>query len=397
MKILYINTLYSPYIGGGAEITLQTLVEGIQSLGHEVVVITTGDTPGIVEDNINGVRVLRVNIANVYWQYNNKKPPVWKRGLWHLLDSYNLRMGRVLKEVISLEQPDVINCHNLAGFSASAWAAIEQSGVPLIQVLHDSYNLCPKSTMFRNGHSCLTQCLGCKTARMFTPLISNKVNAVVGVSQFILDKHLSYGLFKKAKIKRAIHNARAISQAVMPYKNKELNKIKFGFIGTLTPAKGIELLLDVYTDLALPNTELWIAGKGYNEYEQQLMQSASPNVHFMGYVKSEEFYPKIDVLIVPSIWQEPLGMIIPEAFAYGIPVIASNRGGIPEMIQEGLNGFLFEPDHQQELAEKIKYFVERPDEIGRMGSFASESARPFLDVNGWIEKYETLYKEIIKS
>jgi glycosyltransferase involved in cell wall biosynthesis len=87
-------------------------------------------------------------------------------------------------------------------------------------------------------------------------------------------------------------------------------------------------------------------------------------------------------------------MIIPEAFAYGIPVIASNRGGIPEMIQEGINGFLFEPVHQQELTEKMKYFVESPDEIGRMGSLAAESARPFLDVNSWLKKYELLYHEI---
>ena len=192
----YINTLYSPFIGGGAEITLQSLVEGMKRLGHEVVVLTTGDEPGIVEDIVNEVRVLRVGIANVYWQYTNQKPPAWKRGVWHLLDSYNLRMASAVKKVISREQPDVISCHNLTGFSASAWTAIEQSRVPLIQVLHDLYHLCPTTNMFK-GHSCQRQCLKCKAFRIFTPLLSNKVNAVVGVSQFILDRHIAYGRYPK--------------------------------------------------------------------------------------------------------------------------------------------------------------------------------------------------------
>lgn len=396
MKIMYINTLYSPNIGGGAEITLQLLVEGIKGLGHEVVVVTTGDAPGIVEDLVNGVRVLRVGIANVYWQYNNQKPPAWKRGIWHLRDIYNLTMGNLVEEIVRREQPDVVSCHNLAGFSASAWVAIEQAGVLIIQVLHDSYNLCPGSNMFKDGHACERQCMQCKAFRLFTPLISKKVNAVVGVSQFILDKHLEHGLFKEAKIKTAIHNTRAIIPQIKSFENKKWDKVRFGFIGTLTPAKGIELLLDVFTNLALPNAELWIAGKGYPEYEQQLKRSESSSVRFLGYSKPEDFFSKIDVLVVPSIWQEPLGMVVPEAFAYGIPVIGSRRGGIPEMVQNGVNGFLFEPDHAEELAGIIKQLAGNPDEIERMKPLALTTAAPFMNVIGWLKKYEILLQKVLR-
>ncbi|MBU2818033.1 glycosyltransferase family 4 protein, partial [Acidithiobacillus ferrooxidans] len=62
---------------------------------------------------------------------------------------------------------------------------------------------------------------------------------------------------------------------------------------------------------------------------------------------------QVDIVVVPSLWQEPLGLVVAEALAFGKPVIASKRGGIPEMIKDGENGLLFEPNRPEDLQESL--------------------------------------------
>jgi glycosyltransferase involved in cell wall biosynthesis len=214
MKILYINILYAPYLYGGAERTLQTLAEGMVVRGHDVTVLTTGPDSGLHEDSINGVRVLRAGMRNLFWHAVRNKPPAWKRSLWHLVDMYNPLMRRLVSDVVCHVKPDVVSLHNLPGFSVSAWDAIYQEGVPMVQVLHDQYLLCPRCTMFRDDHVCERQCLSCRTMRYFHPRLSKKVNAVVGISRFILDHHIQHGYFCESSIMRIIHNVRNNSKAL---------------------------------------------------------------------------------------------------------------------------------------------------------------------------------------
>jgi glycosyltransferase involved in cell wall biosynthesis len=81
-------------------------------------------------------------------------------------------------------------------------------------------------------------------------------------------------------------------------------------------------------------------------------------------VRPEEFFAQIHLLVVPSLWHEPLGRIVLEAQANLVPVIASRRGGIPELIEEGKTGFLYEPDHPAELLEILRSLT--PGECERM-------------------------------
>jgi glycosyltransferase involved in cell wall biosynthesis len=395
MKILYLNTLYPPNIGGGAEKTLQTLVEGMRSRNHEVSVLATGRESNIVEDRINEVSIFRSKLVNLYWHHQKIRPPSWKRLLWHLFDIYNPVMGAVVSKVVRGLRPDVVSIHNLAGFSAAAWRAIRRSGTPMVQVLHDYYNLCPNSNMFYSGKSCSRRCIRCKSFRLIQPKLSESVDAVVGVSRFIIERHLKNNLFLGSKIKKVIYNARNMSLSPRKSMGPKNNQTIFGFMGTLAPAKGIELLLHVFKKLDLPNTGLDVAGVGKTQYEELLKtRFESSKIRFLGYSSPERFFSRIDILVVPSIWNDTFPGVVFESLAFGVPVIGSDKGGIPEMIKHGENGFLFNPDRPEELAAIICSMTNNSCSIESLASNALTSSKPFIDMARWLDQWESIYKQL---
>jgi glycosyltransferase involved in cell wall biosynthesis len=97
-----------------------------------------------------------------------------------------------------------------------------------------------------------------------------------------------------------------------------------------------------------------IAGSGTPDYVESLRSGTDrPNVRFLGFVKPAEFLRGIDVLVVPSLWEEPAGRVIHEAYAHGVPVIASRLGGPPEMVVEGRTGYLFDAGNARALADTL--------------------------------------------
>src|SRR3712207_547939 len=105
---------------------------------------------------------------------------------------------------------------------------------------------------------------------------------------------------------------------------------------------------------------LAIGAKGIPSYERYLhAKYRRPTIRFSGYVTPEAFLPEIDVLIVPSLWHEPFGRTVIEAFAHGVPVIGSKRGGITSLIEEGSTGFLFDPGYPEELTAKMQLIIDR--------------------------------------
>jgi len=117
-------------------------------------------------------------------------------------------------------------------------------------------------------------------------------------------------------------------------------------------------------------------------------------VRFLGRVAPRDFYPHIDVMVVPSIWNDTFPGVVFEALAFGKPVIGSRRGGIPEMIREGENGLLFEPDTPGDLIAALRHLAADADLRHRMGEAARRSAQPFLDRDRWIAQYQALYQSI---
>jgi glycosyltransferase involved in cell wall biosynthesis len=221
-----------------------------------------------------------------------------------------------------------------------------------------------------NKTQCPKQCNSCRLHSFPKRISSNLVNNVVGISEFILNKHLELGYFKNST-KHVIYNP-----IIKPhFSDKQTNNdLKIGYVGTLAIHKGIELLLNEFVNLKI-KASLYIYGKDQGQgYEYVLKKNYQlENVFFMGYQDINLIYSSIDLLIVPSLWSEPFGRIVPEANSFGIPVIVSNKGGLPELISDNRNGLVFDPSIPGDLVNKIKL----ADSLIKQNSFSFDN-RKFL-------------------
>lgn len=380
---------------GGAEISTQILAEGLKQKGLEPVVVTTAEEDKV--GRVNGVRVYYMKTPNLYWVPRAKEESRFKKPFWHLIDSFNPLIKFKIQRIMKKENPRVVHTNNLAGFSVYVWRLAKKYKLLVVHTLRDHYLLCPKSTMFKNNKNCKTQCLRCKLYSIPKKIVSKDVNAVVGVSKFILDRHLNHGYFKNAKIKTYIYNP-ASNNVKNMIKKENIEEIKFGFVGRLSPNKGIEFLLERFSKMDLKDAKLYIFGKGVTkEYENYLLSEyKADNIFFRGFKKKqEEIYTSVNILIIPSLWNEPFGRVIPEAYSYGIPVIASKRGGIPEIVKKNKTGFIFDPEKKGDLEEKIKMFIDNPDLIVKFSHNCLEFFKRFTK-GGIIDAYISLYQKIAR-
>lgn len=398
-KVLFVNSFDDHSRHGGTEVMLHHLTQGLARRGIEPVILATKRSSGLERSQQGGVRIWRAGLRNIYWPCQRQRSAPL-RALWHLLDSYNVAMQWPLQRVLEQEKPDLVSLHNLSGWSASAWAAVAKMQVPRVQVLHDCYAICVKGTMHRRGRNCDEQCVFCRTLRLPHRALSARVDAVVGVSQWILDRYLSLGYFRGVSARAVIYDAREAGVLGVSMSRKPLRPavLRFGFIGRVAPIKGIEILLKTFAELGLDTAELCVAGDGDPSFVLALKRRyESARVRFLGRVSPREFYLQVDVVVVPSVWHEPLGMVVAEALAFGRPVIGARRGGIPEMIKHGENGLLFEPDNNGELESALRELEGDRSRRERMARFAEASGRRFLDHEAWVSKYVSLYAKVIAN
>jgi glycosyltransferase involved in cell wall biosynthesis len=155
--------------------------------------------------------------------------------------------------------------------------------------------------------------------------------------------------------------------------------MRFGFIGVHDPVKGLDTLaLAAHRLVNNPDVRFMIAGSSKSDYSKSLPQKfPSENTKFLGWTKPDDFFPQIDVLVVPSLFREPFGRVVIEAFAQGVPVIGARSGGIPESIDPGSDGYLFDPGDDAALARQIADMAARPEAIPDLSRAALEAARRY--------------------
>jgi glycosyltransferase involved in cell wall biosynthesis len=172
----------------------------------------------------------------------------------------------------------------------------------------------------------------------------------------------------------------------------------FGYLGSLTPHKGIEFLVRAFRNIPQKSVTLIVAGSGDPRYVEHLKRLADPvRVRFIGQVQPEGFFPMVDALIVPSLCPEALSLAAVEACQAGIPVIASSRGGIPEVIQDGHNGLLFDPEKQEALITCMQRMIDDSSLFQKLAKNASTSATRFSDIENWLTQYEDVLNHAISA
>lgn len=394
-NILIINSLYAPYIGGGAEIICQEQAESLSQRGYQVSVLTTGFENGIVKECINGITIYRTKLKNVYWHYNFKKPNKYERMLWHLRDIYNWQMKKAVRLLIQIIQPDIVICHNIAGFSIAVWDVIKEFNLPIIQVLHDQYLQCPNCNAFKNGKACVKQCLPCHLMRLTHANASNKIDVVVGVSQYVLNRLVNLGYFKTST-QYVIHNARKFENIPIKHFWDGKEPLRIGYIGTLSKVKGVEWLIRSFMELDI-NATLTIAGKGESEaYENFLkgLASTDPRISFSGYVKSINHYQQIHLSVVSSLWPDTFPTVAFESCAYHTPVIATRIGGLPEIIKDDVNGILCDSENANSIKQAIMTLYHHPAMLNNLIAQAKTSVEEMTDMNRVIDRYCSIIERL---
>ena len=343
-KIIIACRAYYPDVAGGGEISTKTLAETLAELGFDVTVLAISDSNK--KEVIDNVAIYRVAYRNMYWSYKNKKSGAIQKILWHVIDSNNLLMEKRLSKIIKEINPRVLITSTIEDVSSIIWKVAKGLNIRTIHILRSYSLLCPNANMFKN-ENCNKRCKLCKLITLPKKVNSKYVDDVVGISHFISDVHIKNDYFPNAK-KHVIYNI-----CMNSIKDKRLyngfasKKIKIGYLGRVHKTKGIDLIFDAISkldSLQKEMVEIDIAGTGREDYIKELISLAekkSIKYHFYGNRTANDFLDSLDLLVVPSKWNEPFGRVLIESMGRNVPVAAKAVGGIPEILSANPE-FLFD-------------------------------------------------------
>lgn len=397
MKILFLVSRYAPHALGGAERVAATLAGSLIGMGHEVVVLTTAQDDDPPERIVDGVRVRSIPLRNVY--DFSKRPPRLLKPIWHFIDSSNPVMKSSVAAVLREERPDVMHSHLVTGFSPSAWDAAADLGIPIVHSLHDHYVICARSSMAVGGVACRDQHLDCALLSRPRVRAARRVDAVVGVSRYVLDRHRQFGAFTSNRswvIPNPCHLVGRDS-GVRPAASGTSSMVRFGFMARLELNKGVDRLLNATRALPASGWNLTLAGTGDPEFTAGLRREYERRgISFVGRVADPaDFLRQIDVLVAPSTFPETFGMSVAEALAMGVPVIASTVAALPELIEDGRNGFLFDPAEEGALARVLGRIVADPALLSGMAD-ACRSSVAALETARVTGRYVEVYGAVTR-
>ena len=264
-------------------------------------------------------------IDNIYWPFDDQRRGPVQRAFWHAIDTYTLASRRAVEKLVDELRPDVMITHNLRGWGFAPWVVAGERGLPLAHVVHDYSLICNSSTLWRGG-TCTEVCAACRPrAKMAQRRWPG--GRVVGVSKAILTEHQRRGLqnFQDGVVIYPTAAAHDVQPAPRPCSTGIPKTV--GYMGRVSEQKGVEALL-----AAIQGTDkqLILAGEGERGYIERLRAHAPSNVQWWGWTDHRTFYDAIDVLVVPSAWLEPFGLIVVEAASAGVPVLIADRPGLIE-------------------------------------------------------------------
>jgi glycosyltransferase involved in cell wall biosynthesis len=364
MKIIVVHNQYQR--PGGEDVVFDQERQLLERAGHHVVVY--GRSNWEVE-SYSGIR--RLALA--------------RRTIW----ADDTR--RDFAELLRREHPDLVHIHNtFVMISPSIYPACREVGVPVVQTLHNYRFFCPAATFFRNGHICedcvehslwrsvLHSCYRdskATTAMMALTLAVHRwrhtwtadIECYISLSQFSRDTFVRAGLpAEKIFVK---------PNFVDPDPGIGADGGDYAvFVGRLSPEKRVSTVLAAWNRLG-NRIPLLIIGGGPEraQLEAEATQRGLTAVRFQGQLSREQTLAAIRgarVLVFTSEWYENFPVTIAESFACGVPVICSRLGAMQEIVEDGRTGLHFTPGNAQELAEKITWAWNHPEEVRLMGKEA---------------------------
>ncbi len=371
MRVLLICAAFPPLGKGGGPVSSQLLARGLADRGNVVRVLTVGDAEDLRDEG--GMEVQTIRSPNVYWNYW-KPNPIAAKLAWHALENFNPRALLRMRRAIRDYKPDVVATISIENINVASWLAARLERTPVAHVIYSYFLMCWRGTLFRGDRNCEKRCATCVASSPGKKLMSRYVDGLMGESQAVLNTHLNAGYFGKA-ITRVVPGAiRELPQTATVL--SDTAPLRVGFIGLHSTNKGIETLARAARAIAADATvEFVIAGDGDPDYTQRLRTSfPSANTRFVGWVHADDFFPQIDVNVVPSIWAEPFGRVSIEAQSFGVPTLVGRSGGLPANIAEGKTGFSFDANDHLSLASHISELAANRRLLKQMGAAARQHA-----------------------
>lgn len=367
MRILQVNKFYYPQ--GGADKYFINLTDALRKAGNEVIIFSMAH-PANLPSEFSKYFVSQINFNNSSWRDKLKAPG-------RII--YSLEAKRKFKKLINDFRPDIIHLHNIYHqISPSILGVAKKAGIPVVMHLHDYKLICPNYQLFAGGKVCeackpkkyckcaqkkcfkgsFTQSL-LASLEMFIhhsilKIYKKNIDIFIAPSDFMKKKIVEFG-WSAEKIKVIINPVFSETDKNINANQSELEEDYLLYFGRLSKEKGLNTLIEA---AALTGAKLKFAGNGPEE--ESLKEAAKKNgvqADFLGFKDDAELRQiilKAKAVIIPSIWYENMPLSLLEALSLGKIVIAANIGGIPEIIKDKENGFLFDLYSANDLGVKIK-------------------------------------------
>jgi len=422
MRVLTIVHGFPPAAGGGTEIYVHDLVAALdRGFADEILVLTREADPSRPEYAVRRERRGGVEIAWINHDY---------RACRSFEDSYrHARVRRIGAALADEWRPDVAHVHHLTHLSIDLVPELARRRVPVVFTLNDYWLICHRGQLVDlDGRRCdgpgqdgCPRCVpdelaawgagalapwwrrlaprlpapladagrraGSATASALAPGAGRRASArrlaamralIPHVSVFLApsrtlrDEFLTFGI----PADRLLAQEQGIDQTRLRHLRRQPgNRLRLGFLGSLMVSKAPHLLLEAVAGLPPDRLSVTLHGAvqpyhGDDSYRARLAPLlAQPAVWHAGPLPHEDV-PRalevIDVLVVPSIWLENAPFIIREAFAAGVPVVASNLGGMAELVTHDRNGLLFAPGDAADLRRTITRLLDEPGLLDRL-------------------------------
>lgn len=404
MKVLSVNKFH--YIRGGADRLYLEWSELLEKKGHEIVYFS------MQHERNQATKYARYFVENVDFFDNGGSRSLPGMALRVL---YSPQARRRIELLIEETRPEIAHLHNIAHqLSPSILDSLKKQGLPVVQTVHDYKFGCPTYSFFTQGQVC-ERCKGhryynavlhrCNRGSLSASLLNcvemyfhqligiyDKVDLFISPSDFLREKMIEYG-FSPERIVR-IPNFVDTNQYVPSYTSDGY----FLFVGRLVSFKGVSTLLEAMR--SVQESLLYIVGEGElrEQLEARAREEAIENVSFLGYQSGPELKSLIAnamFTVTPSEWYENMPYAILESFALGTPVLAANIGGMPELIEPGVNGLLFEPGSVVDLVEKIRYLLLNRQQLASMGKRARAKIECEYDAETHYDRVVQVYERLL--
>lgn len=368
-RILYWTQLFYPYVGG-VEVLGSRFIPTLEKRGFEFIVVTSHGSLNLPdEDEHNGIKIFRLPFQTALREKNFEDMITSRKRLQQIKQTF---------------KPDIVHFNFTDPSIFFHWQT--QAAHPAKTIV--SIRLAVPSAP-ANEQTLLGQ-----TFRNADWITTNSRAMLADVHQAVPET-INYS--------STIYNGLEAPE-MMP-DHITFQPLHLLAIGRVVPEKGFDIALEAMPEILAkrPDARLTIAGDGPEkaQLEKQVealgIQSA---VNFTGWVTPEKVYELINeasMVVVPSRWREAFGLVALQAAQMARPVVASNVGGLPEVIADGQTGFIIEKENATELARAVLQLTESPEQSARMGIAGRERAKEMFNWDKHIDEYEQLYQRLLRS